>query len=79
METQIKTIANFRSISIIPVALVSPFQSVSVVTSSPSQPLALGWILAASADPQSPSCWTVSDRGSRKTKNIGQANLSIDL
>lgn len=44
------------SISIVPVALVSPFQSLSVVTSSASQPLDLDWILAASADTQSPSC-----------------------
>lgn len=60
METQEKTIPNFLSISTVPVDLVSLFQSLSVVTSSASQPLALGWILAASADPQYPSCWTVS-------------------
>ena len=41
-----------------PLASVSPAWSLSAGESSGSQPLEPHWIAAASADPQSPSCWT---------------------
>ena len=37
---------------------MSPARSLSAGESSGSQPLEPHWIAAASADPQSPSCWT---------------------
>ena len=42
----------------LPLPSVSPAQSLSAGESSGSQPLEPHWIAAASADPQSPSCWT---------------------
>lgn len=70
------TISNFMSISIVPVALVSPFQSLSVVMSSASQPLGLDSILAASADPQSPSCWTASAQSDSHMYSTNAQTLS---